>query len=62
MRNTGFYIDAGNLENCAKGYERTENGMENCKDTNIYMNLSGAHVAGGMYSTVNDLYLWDRAL
>lgn len=63
MTNTGFYLDKKNLTNSAEGYKRTETGVEKCVNTvNEYMDLSVAHMAGGMYSTCQDLYLWDKSL
>lgn len=63
MKNSGFYLDKKNLKSSAEGYKRTDTGVEKCLNTaNEYMDLSSVSVAGGMYSTCYDLYLWDKAL
>lgn len=63
MKNSGFYLDKKNLNNSAEGYKRTETGVEKCLNTaNEYLDLSSVSMAGGMYSTCYDLYLWDKAL
>ncbi len=62
MKNTGFYLDAANVTNKAEGYLRTEDGVIKCSDTDDFMDLSSAYTPGGMYSTVDDLYLWNKAL
>lgn len=59
MINTGFEHPNINLENRATGYEVSENGKySDVGDTDV----SGAYAAGALYSTVEDMYLWDQAL
>jgi CubicO group peptidase (beta-lactamase class C family) len=58
MNNTGYDHAAPLLKNRARGYEK--NGW-------IYLNanfldMSVPYAAGSMYSTVEDLFLWDQAL
>lgn len=54
MVNTG-YLE--NTEPLAVGYNNaTDTSPANFED------LSGLYAAGGLYSTIGDLYLWDRAL
>ncbi|MCU0546057.1 MAG: serine hydrolase [Oscillatoriaceae cyanobacterium Prado104] len=58
MQNSGY--DRHNLiiKNRASGYAAGSNGLENA----IYIDMSVPSGAGGLYSTVEDLYRWDRAL
>lgn len=58
MQNSGY--DRPNLiiKNRAAGYAPGSNGLENA----IYIDMSVPSGAGGLYSTVEDLYRWDRAL
>jgi CubicO group peptidase (beta-lactamase class C family) len=59
MVNTGFEYPNINLENRATGYEVGEKGKYNdLGDTDV----SGAYAAGALYSTAEDMYLWDQAL
>jgi CubicO group peptidase (beta-lactamase class C family) len=58
MVNTGFDNYQTILPNRASGYTRNEGKMENIAS----MDLSVIHAAGALYSTVEDLYLWDQAL
>jgi CubicO group peptidase (beta-lactamase class C family) len=58
MNNTGYDHSRALLKNRAKGYE---------KNGRIYVNansidMSVPYAAGALYSTVEDLYLWDQAL
>jgi CubicO group peptidase (beta-lactamase class C family) len=58
MVNTGYDHAAPLLKNRARGYE---------KNGRIYMNanfidMSVPYAAGSLYSTVEDLFLWDQAL
>ena len=58
MNNTGYDHAAPLLNNRARGYE---------KNGRLYMNanfidMSVPYAAGSMYSTVEDLYLWNQAL
>ncbi len=58
MVNTGFDHYQAILPNRASGYTRNEGKIENAAS----MDLSVIHAAGAMYSTVEDLFLWDQAL
>lgn len=58
MNNTGFDHHATILKNRASGYEKTASGYKNAD----YLDMSVPYAAGSMYSTVEDLYLWDQAL
>jgi CubicO group peptidase (beta-lactamase class C family) len=58
MDNSGY--DHGNaiLKNRAAGYNRFGTSLQNAN----YLDMSLPFSAGGLYSTVEDLYLWDQAL
>jgi CubicO group peptidase (beta-lactamase class C family) len=59
MVNTGFEHPNINLENRATGYEVSGNGKySDVGGTDV----SGAYAAGALYSTAEDMYLWDQAL
>jgi CubicO group peptidase (beta-lactamase class C family) len=58
MQNTGYDRHSLILKNRAAGYTADSNGLQNA----MYIDLSVISGAGGLYSTVEDLYLWDRAL
>ena len=58
MKNTGFDHHATILEKRAAGYARTGDSYNNA----AYLDMSIPYAAGSMYSTVEDLYLWDQAL
>jgi len=58
MTNSGLDTDGLVLENRATGYTRNIDGLTEA----AYMYIDNAYAAGGMYSTVEDLYLWDKAL
>ncbi|MFT5053841.1 MAG: CubicO group peptidase (beta-lactamase class C family) [Psychroserpens sp.] len=58
MVNSGYAGDRSLLKNRASGYDKNGSSYIN---TN-YINMSVAFGAGGIYSTVEDLYLWDQAL
>ncbi|NTX66666.1 serine hydrolase [Myxococcus sp. CA051A] len=58
MKNTGFDVSATVLAKRASGYERNPGGFVNA----AYIDMGLPYAAGSMYSTVEDLYLWDRAL
>lgn len=58
MTNSGFDHHKTVLKNRASGYER-----EGAKLINApYLDMSTPYAAGSLYSTVEDLYLWDQAL
>ena len=58
MNDTGYAHSETVLAHRASGYERTSKGFENAR----YDDMSIPFAAGGLYSTVEDLYLWDQAL
>lgn len=58
MKNTGYDLHSPIVEKRAAGYERTADGYRNAP----YLDMSIPYAAGSMYSTVEDLYLWDQAL
>jgi CubicO group peptidase (beta-lactamase class C family) len=58
MKNTGYDHHSLLLKNRASGYSRREQQLVNAG----YLDMSIPHGAGALYSTVEDLYLWDRAL
>ena len=58
MHDTGVMHTLPLLKNRASRYQLTENGIQNAH----YIDLTFDTGAGGLYSTVEDLYKWDRAL
>lgn len=58
MTGTGYDHSAEILTKRAAGYERRGRGYVNAP----YLDMSLPYSAGSMYSTVEDLYLWDQAL
>ena len=58
MKNTGYDHFDTLLSKRASGYDKTPKGYINAP----YLDMSIPYAAGSMYSTVEDLYLWDRAL
>jgi CubicO group peptidase (beta-lactamase class C family) len=58
MKNTGYDHFGTILKNRAAGYEKTGDGYINAP----YLDMSLPYAAGSLYSTVEDLYLWDQAL
>jgi hypothetical protein len=46
------------LKNRATGYDKNVNEFKNSN----YIDMSVPYAAGALYSTVEDLYLWDQAL
>ncbi len=58
MRDTGYDRPVPLLARRAAGYTVTFDGFENAR----YVNMSLPYSAGALYSTVEDLYRWDRAL
>lgn len=58
MDDTGFDHHADILKNRATGYEKRGRDFVN----SAYLDMSIPYSAGSMYSTVEDLYLWDQAL
>ena len=58
MKNTGYDHHGPLIEQRAAGYQKTPEGYVNAP----YLDMSIPYAAGSMYSTVEDLYLWDQAL
>jgi len=58
MKDSGYIRNEPILERRASGYIRKSGRLEN----DPIMDMSWAWSAGAIYSTVEDLYLWDRAL
>ncbi len=58
MKNTGYDHHDTIIPKRATGYAKTPNGYTNAP----YLDMSIPYAAGSMYSTVEDLYLWDQAL
>ena len=58
MADSGFDVSATILKNRAQGYVRTLDGYINAD----YLDMGIPYSAGSMYSTVDDLFKWDRAL
>jgi CubicO group peptidase (beta-lactamase class C family) len=60
MRDTGYDSSTSILPHRASGYR--QNGDKNTLLNATYLDMSIPFSAGGLYSTVEDLYRWDRAL
>jgi CubicO group peptidase (beta-lactamase class C family) len=58
MNNTGYDHHRTLLKNRASGYEKNGRRYVNAD----FIDMSVPHAAGALYSTVEDLYLWDQAL
>ncbi|WP_034059134.1 serine hydrolase [Lacinutrix jangbogonensis] len=58
MKNSGFDNHATILKNRATGYQKEGEAFVNSN----YLDMSIPYAAGSLYSTVEDLYLWDQAL
>ena len=58
MKNSGYDRWGTILNKRATGYSRTPRGYQ----TAPYLDMSIPYAAGSLYSTVEDLYLWDQAL
>lgn len=58
MKNTGYDRHDTLLPKRASGYAKTPAGYINA----AYLDMSIPYAAGSLYSTVEDLYLWDQAL
>src|ERR1044072_7355875 len=58
MKNTGYDHHNTIIPKRASGYTKTPDGYANAP----YLDMSIPYAAGSMYSTVEDLYLWDQAL
>jgi CubicO group peptidase (beta-lactamase class C family) len=58
MKNTGYDRHDPLLQKRASGYTKTPDGYANA----AYLDMSIPYAAGSLYSTVEDLFLWDQAL
>lgn len=58
MKNTGYDHWDTIISKRATGYSRSPHGFQ----TAAYLDMSIPYAAGSLYSTVEDLYLWDQAL
>lgn len=58
MKDTGYDHSEALLANRASGYVLTDEGLRNAP----YMDMSIPVGGGALYSTIEDLYRWDRAL
>ena len=58
MKNTGYDHHDTLIQKRAAGYNKTADGYVNA----AYLDMSIPYAAGSLYSTVEDLYLWDQAL
>jgi CubicO group peptidase (beta-lactamase class C family) len=58
MKDTGYDRHGTILKRRAAGYVKAPTGYENAP----YLDMSIPYAAGSLYSTVEDLYLWDQAL
>lgn len=58
MADTGYDRSEAILAQRAAGYQATPDGVQNA----AFVEMSIPYSAGAMYSTVDDLYKWDRAL
>jgi CubicO group peptidase (beta-lactamase class C family) len=58
MKNSGYDHHDTILSKRASGYQKTPAGYTNAP----YLDMSIPYAAGSLYSTVEDLYLWDQAL
>jgi len=57
MKDTGYDVSATVLPKRASGYASTPGGSVNA----AYLDMALPYAAGSLYSTVEDLYRWDRA-
>ncbi len=58
MNNSGFENTEEIIKHRASGYSIKEDKIINA----AYRNMSNAHASGALYSTIEDLFQWDRAL
>ena len=58
MKNSGYDRHGTLITKRATGYQKTPAGYVNAN----YLDMSIPYAAGSLYSTVEDLYLWDQAL
>lgn len=58
MKDSGYTHSETVIAHRASGYEHFPSGLQNAR----YYDMSVPFAAGALYSTVEDLYLWDQAL
>lgn len=58
MKDSGIDDPIRIIKNRAAGYNKDEKGLQNA----VFTDMMWANGAGYIYSTVDDMYLWDRAL
>ncbi len=58
MDDSGFEVSDRIIKFKASGYKLIDGKIVKA----AYRNISNAHASGALYSTIEDLYLWDRAL
>jgi CubicO group peptidase (beta-lactamase class C family) len=58
MRQSGYDLPGPVIKKRAAGYRKTVDGYANAP----YLDMTLPYAAGAMYSTVEDLFLWDQAL
>jgi CubicO group peptidase (beta-lactamase class C family) len=58
MKNSGYDHPSTVLTHRAAGYSRKDEALVNC----VHFEMDTPHAAGALYSTVEDLLLWDQAL
>lgn len=58
MQNSGYYNSSAIVKSRATGYEKNGEGYINAG----YVDMNVTYAAGALYSTVDDLFLWDQAL
>ena len=58
MNNSGYDLAGPILAKRATGYQRAADGFVNAP----YLDMSLPYAAGSLYSTAEDLYIWDQAL
>lgn len=58
MKNSGYDVASQILPKRAAGYQPGKDGWQNAD----YLDMSVPYAAGSLYSTVDDLLIWDRAL
>ena len=58
MKDTGYDVSGVILRHRASGYQGSKEGWRNAD----YLDMTLPYAAGSLYSTVDDLLIWDRAL
>lgn len=58
LKNTGYDVSTQILAKRATGYQPSKDGWRNAE----YLDMTIPYAAGSLYSTVDDLLVWDRAM